>query len=249
MSFFTTLQVLLRRWYLVLAGLSLTALAAGAAFSTVTPTFEARGTLLLVLPTAEVPEGTPANPFLLYGGLAPIAEVATAGVMGDESIDRLVAMGASEDFVVERDPYSQAPIIEVVARSSSEVGTLQTISMVRDAFADELARRQAAVGAPQVAWVEATDLVPATQTTELFGSQIRVLVAILALGGGATLYTIFAMEGIVGGLARLRVRAATTSSRPFDEHSSPLDDAPSSGSDEPGERLPVDHLQRSSTVR
>ena len=107
MNVVDTLRGLLRRWYVVVAGLILAILAGAGTYSVVEPGYERTSTQLLVPGEGLVPPGV-TNPYLYLGGLTQAAdlvvrvmkssEVLEAGETGTERRDGTDTNTLHEEF-------------------------------------------------------------------------------------------------------------------------------------------------------
>lgn len=139
MDVFVVVQTVLRRWWVVLPTLALTAGAVALVLMRVEPEYEATASLLLAapeltqVPGEEAAEGAPAS-------AAVIAEI----VQGDEVRDRLAQGGASADYLVE--VTGDGSILRVVATDASQSRVVPTVEAVLAAIDETVAER---VGAQQ----------------------------------------------------------------------------------------------------
>lgn len=220
MDLWETLRTLRRRWpILAVVGL-ITSLGIAGVLRAVPPTYEARSTLLLLVPaTVPVrPDGTvqPAtNPYLGFGG----ALIVTANVMSQAmNQDRVAAAlkqrGAEASFTILTDPTGQSPTLTVVANDPDRRQALLTVQKVLAAIRDDLARRQEAAGAPAASRIVADDVTTPESPKALHGNQIRALLGVGGVGAALAMLLVFAAEALA---RRLPVRRPNATSRWTDD--------------------------------
>src|SRR5262245_3568451 len=157
MDFATSLKVLLGLWYVVLPALLVTL---GACFFTVAnvpPTYQATGSLVLLVPptvaqgqppSAQRVVAGPVNPYLEFGSsISVTAEVISKAMMSDATVRRLRELGATAKYEV-GNGVNGGPIINVVSTGANQREALTTLDVVTRAVQQELASRQREAGAP-----------------------------------------------------------------------------------------------------
>ena len=138
-----TLKGLLRRWYVVLLGASLTAGACFFVYDQIPVKYEAQGSLVLMPPEATV--GDEGNPYLFLGGMGQALDVLTRHVNAAEVAEPVLEEHPDTSYTVEPDRASSGPIIQVSAVGLTPDATmavlhaaLQTVPISLDAMQDEL---------------------------------------------------------------------------------------------------------------
>ena len=114
----TLIQVVRRRWLVVLAGVLLTGLAAAAVVNLQPPRYTVSATALL-LPPKVSSDGTETNPYLQLGGLTTAVDVLARALNDPRVHDQVVKSGETSDFIAERDFLTAAPLLVVTAESTS----------------------------------------------------------------------------------------------------------------------------------
>ncbi|MCC3282358.1 hypothetical protein [Arthrobacter caoxuetaonis] len=142
-----SLRVLVRRWYLVLFGLAVTGLMCAAANYLVPPSYDARGSMVLMPPTANV--GDDGNPYLLLGGMSEALDVLVRQANSPTVRDRVLDDFDSATYTVEADRTTSGSIVVVQATADTEAaslelleGAMQTLPATLDRMQDELAVTQ-----------------------------------------------------------------------------------------------------------
>jgi hypothetical protein len=199
-------RVLLRRWYMVLAGVIVTAgLCTGAAAM-----FPARwvttSTVLMLPPESRV-DGVPVNPYLNLGGLEGMADVLSTA-LGDAEVQDEIATAAEDvEYFVGRDPARVGPVVvvEVTAASPQDATAAQAVLLERlPARLDEL---QESVDVRDPARITSSVITEDDEPEASRRGQIRA-VLVTAVGGLALTYlATAAVDGIAA--ARRRRREAT----------------------------------------
>jgi hypothetical protein len=199
-----TLQVMLRRWYVVGPVLLLTGVAVLLVYGAVQPTYEARGTVIMRSAAhTEDPRTGARNQYADYGNLSIPARVVTDALSQETSREQLKQRGVPGDFAVGLDAGSLAPIITVVGTAPTPAEAIETTRAVMVEVDKELTRRQEQLGAPRITFL-ATEVVAApTEAVPLNGSRLRAGAGVLVLGLIVALVAGFTAEAI----ARRRDRA------------------------------------------
>lgn len=142
-----SLRVLARRWYLVLFGLAVTGAMCAAANYLVPPSYDARGSMVLMPPTANV--GEDGNPYLLLGGMSEALDVLVRQANSPSVRDRVLDDFGSATYTVEADRTTSGSIVVVQSTADTEAESLelleeamQTLPATLDHMQDELAVSQ-----------------------------------------------------------------------------------------------------------
>ena len=198
-DFFTTLRVLLRRWYILLPCLALTVAGGWFITSSMEPVFESKASVVLLGPN--VGREGEVNPYLDFGGsLETTALVLSNNLSSEPAANRLFDAGAKGTYLI---VTPGGPVVNVEAKGRNEVEAIQTANVVVAALADELRVRQEQAGAPQGSFIRAELVVSPETAAFKIGSRLRVLVAVAVLGIAASLSLTFAFESV----ARSRSKA------------------------------------------
>lgn len=199
MDILTAFRIMLRRWYVVASGLIITVLAAIVVMQSISPTYEARGSVLVVSPLPSTEGSEPSivsqNPFARFDASTSVLAGVAVQLMDDISVrERLQEQGAKGDYVVVQE-NSSAPILTVVVEDKDEDFALESTSIVLNSINAELDARQADAGAPDASRIRSMVISEPTRTTQLVAARIRAGVATLLLGAAASLSLAFVVEG------------------------------------------------------
>jgi hypothetical protein len=240
--------MLLRRWYVVLLGLALTAGLAVATHRLVPTPYEAGGSILL-MPAETVVDDDVGNPYLYLGGMADALDVLVVRARADESRGPLLEGVDGADLSVEKDPTTPTPIVNVRAESSSPGTTLA----LRDAAMAEvvaiLDQMQDELDIADQARIRPVDLTVDESATAVTGTATKLAVAALGAGALATLVLTGVLDGWLARRAARREREGAeprepAAGGPTDEETPDDDASPEDGAsdeaDEPGDETPDD---------
>lgn len=183
---------LLRRWYIVLAGLIATVGLVYAAFVAVPPTYSASGTVVLLPPAESVPKG--ANPLLQLGGLEQPASLVVAYVSGDVPRKAFSDAFPGDEYDVVIDPLSRGPLIVMTVKSPGQSEVMQALDAALAIIPEGLSSLQNEVGAPVDARMTSTPLVVDTEPTPIWSSTLRAVIAAAAAGLVLTLMSAVAFD-------------------------------------------------------
>ncbi|MEZ0447905.1 hypothetical protein [Cellulomonas sp. ICMP 17802] len=191
---------LLRRWYVVVAGVLVGGALVVAALQFVPPSYSAAGSMLLLPPQADVKEGT--NPLLQLGGLEQPASLAVAYLSASDVQQKFGEDFPGALFTVQVDPLSRGPLVVFTTEAPTPDGAISSLRGAVELLPDALQTLQDNVDAPQESRVRAVPLTIDERATIVRGSTLRA--AILAGGAGLVL----AFAGAVA-LDSLLVRRAS----------------------------------------
>jgi len=241
LDFFTTLRILLSRWYVVLPALLFTLASAVAASAAVAPSWKANGTLVLLGPaTARLDPQSNAkrvetNAYLDFGGTLEItAEILSKIMMSPATAEQLQARGLTAEYEVGTGSDGGSPIINIIATGPDPEIAKATVQGIAGQIRNELQRRQSAAGAPKEDFIRVDQVTTPTSAERQLGSKLRAAAAAGALGLALTFGLAFLAESVaerraakerqlaaagggpgVGGPAERGVRQAA---RPGDAH-------------------------------
>lgn len=138
-----TLSVLKRRWYLVVAGVLLTAVGCFYVYDRVPTTYEAKGSVVLMPPSATV--GDEGNPYLFLGGMGQALDVLTRHVNAAEIVEPILEDHPDTNYTIEPDRDTSGSIMQVIVTGPDPSTTmdvlheaLSTIPISLNAMQDEL---------------------------------------------------------------------------------------------------------------
>lgn len=185
-----TLRALLRRWYVVVAGVILAGIAGYSAWTHITPQYERSASQLLLPGTGSLPSEK-ANPYLYLGGLLQSADVVVRVAGSNDVVSELLEENPGTQVTVVRDPTSSGPVI------------LTTVSATSDAVAKAVLDKVVAQTA-----IELDKL----QTSENIDAKDRISVSTLTVDQKPTLQQrkrLVATGGATGGILALSLLLAS----------------------------------------
>jgi hypothetical protein len=200
-DFWKTLLVLLRRWYVAIPALVVSAGLALMAYQSIPPKYEATGSVVLLTPThgatGSARKDGPANPLLAFdGSLETTAQLLTQVLLSPGVAEELADQGATGDYQV-GDANIGGPFVNVVATGQSAVEAQRTVTLVLNRARQELLAREHKLNAPRASYISVEDVVRPTEARELVGNKTKGAGAALVLGLAASLGSAFMIESIV----------------------------------------------------
>lgn len=189
------LKVVLRRWYLFVPILAITAALVALGSSSIPNTYRASADfVLLPATTTPDPDEAPLNPLLATGNYDDLLAVLVAVLDHGSTRAVLESEGASPNWAIER--AFDGPVLTVRAEAGTEQKALTTVQLVLDATEEQLATLQAETDVEQSAAVAMRVLVQDDEASALYGSKMRLLAALGALGVGIGLGVVFTVDGV-----------------------------------------------------
>jgi hypothetical protein len=197
----------LRRWYLVLLGLLVTALLCALAHSAVPVSYSASGSMLLLPPSSSV--GKRGNPYLYLGGLSQALEVLSAR-LNAESYRKPIESAHSQVVVqTAPDTSTTGPILLVTTVGPDAGETLGVTQEVMDAVPGALVGLQDSLSVPPASRITVMVLTPASSPTADAKTQTRALLALAGAGLAATILLTGLIDGALLGRSSRRRKGAT----------------------------------------
>lgn len=163
----------LRRWYVLLPGLVMTAMLTMSAGSSIAPEYETTGAALLVPPGVASDK---VNPYAASSG----PEVLRTIVNGSAVRTRFAEQGLDPGYEIA--VTTRTPIYQIKVRSGDRQRTLGTASAVIEALRQELANGQREFGIPPEAMVTVQIIDAPDSLTEVGTGAARVKAVVALLG-------------------------------------------------------------------
>lgn len=204
-----SLLVLIRRWYLVLAGLVLTGLLCWAGSQLVPPSYDARGSMVLMPPSANV--GEDGNPYLQLGGMSEALDVLVRQSNAPAIRDRVLEEYSSASYTIEPDRSTSGSIVVVQATAETETESLALLERSMETLPATLTRMQDELA---VTPHQRIDIMPVVVDAEAALNSKQTLQA-LAVAVVAGLSGTFLLTGLADGLLlsrRARLQSAAVDS-------------------------------------
>lgn len=207
-------DALLRRWYVVIAGIIIAAAGGLYVFNTNPPAYTARSLVLLLPPTGTGEEVVGANPFLSLGGLELTARVVVATFSSTSFANEVEAISEDAEVGVAVDDSTRGGVIAIDVKDSSESGALFMLDHVTDSVSARLDQLQQEVGVESYAQIRSMLLAKDTEGEPDYQALIRLLVIVV---GGVLAVTVAAailLDVLVGRGRRRRAAFAPTGPLP-----------------------------------
>jgi hypothetical protein len=239
-----TVSSLLRRWYILMVGLLLTAAMCWVVQGRVPVTYEAKGSQVLMPPSATVGEG---NPYLYLGGLSQALDVLIRHVNAAEVTQPVLRAFPGTAFSVEADGSTSGSILVISASGSTPEGTLGVLQAALDKIPAALKDMQDELAIADRVRINVRTVVVDGQATKNNQSQMRLV--LLAAGGGTvgTVLLTAMMDNFLSGRKKPTQTDGEKGATPGDEDSEDKDGGQPSGravTEDPGRPEP-----RSNTMR
>jgi hypothetical protein len=217
MDFWELLAVMVRRWYVTLPILALTAVLAVTMPARVDPTYRASGTVVLVEPAGNAAD---LNPVASAGLNANANALATIATLPDAQSD-VAEAGLSTQYTVESD--GSVLVIEAGGATPNEAA--ETVQFVEQLLTERLNQQQENVGAPVESYLTVVPLIAEPVAVPVYDDQRRVRILVVVAG---VLLAAMAAVGVEGLAVRRRTRRRAPSKQPDPTKPSaePADGAP-----------------------
>lgn len=225
-------QGLLRRWYCVLAGVLMTAVAGLLTMVVVPSTYQATSTAVLLPPASLV--GADGNPYLYMGGLDQVLTVLTVRLNSTEVTEPTLQGLDKASFTVEKDPTTPGPIMLITATGDSQQNAMRLMEKVVQIVPDNLVLMQDQLRIPAFSRVEVMTVVQDESAELLLKDQLRLLLAVVAVGLALTVLATAVLDRGLTNRKSRKERAGQT-----DEATSEPPLAPMAGSLVEQQPLPV----------
>jgi hypothetical protein len=170
-----------RRWYILVAGMLLTAGVAVAVFRFVPVVYEAKASLLLLPPSKTVTQTT-GNPFLNLGGLDVVSGVLSLSLTDTETVRSVVPPKSKTTYTVVQDGAVSGSVLDIAVTAATPRQALSTLSSIEELAASRLKALQDKVAAPADTQARVMTITDNTEARANPGSLIRALLAVGAVG-------------------------------------------------------------------
>lgn len=213
MDLFTIVGACVRRWYVTLPLVLVTAVLAAGAYQAVPPVYTS-SVSIVVLPanTPEVEESAapiPDNPYSGSGGPRFAASVLARNINTDGYRER-IGLDVSDDVAFEASASNDQPMIRIDATAPTPELVLETLTAVTGQAGVVLAEFQTTAGAPEVKQYRIAAAVPADRVEDVTPSRLRSAGAIAVLGMGLAAALATALDALL----RRRKQGTTPSAPP-----------------------------------
>lgn len=186
-----TVGSLLRRWYIVLFGLLLTSAMCWVVQERVPATYEAKGSMVLMPPSATV--GTEGNPYLYLGGMSEALDVLIRHVTAAETVKRVLDDFPDTTYSVQADRSTSGSIVVVSAAGATAEDTLGVLQAALDKVPAALTGMQDELSIADKLRINVRTVVVDNQATKDDQTQTRMMM--LAAGAGVVGTLLFTAMG------------------------------------------------------
>jgi len=209
-EFWTSVKVVLRRWYVVLPALLLTAALSVALINNIKPSYRATGSVVL-LRTQPPPNTNCTNPYdCLDYQSTQLASVIAIAATDQSFASRLVAAGASPTYTVtgpsNNNGQNPTPVVSLTETARSEATAMKSYEILTDQLNQVLSERQRSVGIKPTdpTFVSAVALTAPQHASRLIGTRVKALVVVITMGVILAIALAFAVDSAASARKRRR---------------------------------------------
>lgn len=196
-------HVLLRRWYLVLCGVAVTAAMLAAVLVLYPLKYSAKADILLLPPKSQSTD----NPLLGLGGLEDVPATIARSVLDDAAVAQLASHGVTGGYSVTVDLTTSAPLLVAKATGATKAEALDAMNRVAALVPATLQRLQQEQNVAHNALITSTVIHADQDPSPVTRTRTRLLLAATAVG--------LLLSGLViVGIDRLLLRRRRNRARP-----------------------------------
>ena len=174
------MRALGRRWYVVLAGLLLTAGLVFGAYKASPPEYNARALVLVIPSKASLGKG--GNPLLQLSGLEQPASIVSAYFASAPALAEVAQLSPTAEFEVALDASTRGPVIAVDVTDKTAADTLRVRDYLLTRIPTELQRLQQEADARNGTFVDTLLLVADREAKPDIHGTLRITIAALVVG-------------------------------------------------------------------
>lgn len=175
----------LRRWYFLLAGLILTGVATYLVFGMVSPTFEAKASMVLIPPKVAVTVGD--NPYLYLGGLDQALGVLQVKVASPSESAALIDRYPGAEVSIGKDATTSGPIISIQVSANDANDTMELLKGAVSLVPKTLSAMQTELKVPDKSMISVLELASDNEPTKVTKKQLQMTMLVAAGGASASL--------------------------------------------------------------
>ncbi|MDN3310115.1 hypothetical protein QWJ90_04140 [Microbacterium oryzae] len=205
MYFSDLMRGLLRRWYVIVAGLALAGWGASYVYGETPVRYEAGSTLMLLPPQESIDAYEGDNPYLILGGLGQALAVLNTRLNSQEQHELLVP-DDDADYGVGGDTSSGAAFLAITTQAGTEEDALALVGQVEAAAETQLALMQQELDVEDISTIGMMRITSDIEATELSSERTQLTLAVAAVGVVLSVVLAGAVEGLA--TARSRRKAA-----------------------------------------
>lgn len=200
-----------RRWYVLVIGLLVTVGLGVGATAISSPTYSARGLVLLLPPEDAVGDG--GNPFLALAALDMPARIIVSYLNSPAAQAGVQAARPTASYEVAVEEATRGPVIAIEVTDSTPEGALTTLQDIAEAVPSTLTRLQQELEVPAEATISSMPLTMATEAEADDSQGTMVLVVAVGAGLAATLAATLLVDRLLQRRSTRRRAAPRTASR------------------------------------
>ncbi|KPN17807.1 MULTISPECIES: hypothetical protein [Arthrobacter] len=190
-----SLLVFVRRWYLVLSGIVLTALLSWAASLLVPPSYDAQGSMVLMPPSANV--GEDGNPYLQLGGMSEALDVLVRQSNAPAVRDQVLDEYPSATYTIEPDRSTSGSIVVVQATAENDAESLELLDRAMETLPAVLTRMQDDLEVTPEQRIDIMPLVVDAEGTLNVKQTLQIVAVAVAIGLAGTLMFTALADGLL----------------------------------------------------
>ncbi len=203
-----------RRWYVLFAGLVLTAGACVLIFRVVPVTYDITSSVLLLPPSVQEDaqgERQIVNPFLNLGGLDVAAGVLVKALTDSASEEQIVPEDSTTEYTVEKDAGVSGSVLQITVSAESPEVAVETLNQVLDLAEVRLEELQDQINAAERSQVRLMVVTDNSVAEPNYSTLIRTLIVV---AGGGLAVTLLLAVAIDTAVRRRRTRAEVPATQP-----------------------------------
>ncbi|MFJ6417904.1 hypothetical protein [Paeniglutamicibacter sp. NPDC091659] len=175
----------LRRWYFLLAGLLLTSVVTYLVFGMVSPTFEAKASMVLIPPKVAVTVGD--NPYLYLGGLDQALGVLQVKVASPSESAALIDKYPGAEISIAKDATTSGPIVSIQVSANDANDTMELLKGAVALVPKTLSAMQTELKVPDKSMISVLELSTDNEPTKVTKKQLQMTMIVAAGGASASL--------------------------------------------------------------
>jgi hypothetical protein len=194
----STLRVLLHRWYLTVPLLILSVAVVVGVVGVGPANYKAEATIVTLAPAQVDDQGQPTreNPFKNLGGSQTVAAIIMQTRLNGPAFTRDMAAAGVTSTWLFAVTGSSSPILTVTVEGKSEAETLRSAKLLVKGANENLSELQAAVGAPADQFITFALVSQPTEAAPQYGSKVKAGAALAGICIAMSFGLVFAIEGI-----------------------------------------------------
>ncbi len=197
MYFTDTLQLLWRRWYVVVVGLVLVGVGAVLTLTSVPAQYQASGQMLFLLPPQATGLRTPSNPYInLAPGLTTTAALIATEVMTKDVASELAEKGYTAEYSVALVP-SAGPLLTISSVDTDPKKAVTMRNEVMKWLRERLDERQKAVAVPPSQSIYTEDTNVGSAAEQIGSGKVRAVGGVTGAGFMLILLVAFALDRLL----------------------------------------------------